>query len=100
MSWSWRLACIVGIDVYVHATLFMVVGWIALLHWNESQSLAAVVDGVGFILTLFVCVVLHEFGHALTPARYGIRTRDITLLPIGGLARLERLPEVPVQNSG
>ena len=97
MPWSWKLARIAGIDVYVHATFFMVIAWIALLHWNESQSLAAVVEGVGFILTLFACVVLHEFGHALTAAHYGIRTRDITLLPIGGLARLERLPAVPVQ---
>ena len=97
MPWSWKLARIAGIDVYVHATFFMVIAWIALLHWNESQSVAAVVEGVGFILTLFACVVLHEFGHALTAARYGIRTRDITLLPIGGLARLERLPAVPVQ---
>ena len=68
----------------------MVIAWIALIHWNESQNLAAVIEGVGFILALFACVVLHEFGHALTAARYGIRTRDITLLPIGGLARLER----------
>ena len=97
MPWSWKLARIAGIDVYVHATFFMVIAWIALLHWNESQTVAAVVEGVGFILTLFACVVLHEFGHALTAARYGIRTRDITLLPIGGLARLERLPAVPVQ---
>jgi Zn-dependent protease len=97
MPWSWKLARIAGIDVYVHATFFMVIAWIALLHWNESQSVSAVVEGVGFILTLFACVVLHEFGHALTAARYGIRTRDITLLPIGGLARLERLPAVPVQ---
>ena len=97
MPWSWKLARIAGIDVYVHATFFMVIAWIALLHWNENQSLAAVLDGVGFILTLFACVVLHEFGHALTAARYGIRTKDITLLPIGGLARLERLPDVPVQ---
>ena len=97
MPWSWKLARIAGIDVYVHATFVMVVAWIALIHWNESQSLAAVVEGVGFILTLFLCVVLHEFGHALTAARYGIRTRDITLLPIGGLARLERMPDVPVQ---
>ena len=97
MPWSWKLARIAGIDVYVHATFFMVIAWIALIHWNESQSLAAVVEGVGFILTLFGCVVLHEFGHALTAARYGIRTRDITLLPIGGLARLERMPDVPLQ---
>jgi Zn-dependent protease len=97
MTWSWRLARIAGIDVYVHATFLMVVAWIALVYWNKSQSLAAVVEGVGFILTLFACVVLHEFGHALTAARYGIRTRDITLFPIGGLARLERMPEEPVQ---
>lgn len=97
MTWSWKLARIAGIDVYVHATFFMVVAWIALIHWNESQSLDAVVEGVGFILALFACIVLHEFGHALTARHYGIRTRDITLLPIGGLARLERMPDVPVQ---
>jgi Zn-dependent protease len=97
MPWSWKLVRIAGIDVYVHATFFMVIAWIALIHWNESQNLAAVVEGVGFILALFGCVVLHEFGHALTAARYGIRTRDITLLPIGGLARLERMPDVPLQ---
>jgi Zn-dependent protease/predicted transcriptional regulator len=97
MPWSWKLVRIAGIDVYVHATFFMVIGWIALVHWNESQSLAAVIEGVGFILALFACVVAHEYGHALTAARYGIRTRDITLLPIGGVARLERIPDVPIQ---
>jgi Zn-dependent protease len=75
----------------------MVIAWIALIHWNESQRMSAVIEGVGFILALFACVVAHEFGHALTAARYGIRTRDITLLPIGGMARLERIPDVPVQ---
>jgi Zn-dependent protease/CBS domain-containing protein len=96
-SWSWRLARIAGIDVYVHATFVVAIAWIALVYWNQNGNLAAVVDGVGYILTLFACVVLHEFGHALTAARYGIRTRDITLLPIGGVARLERMPDVPVQ---
>jgi Zn-dependent protease/predicted transcriptional regulator len=100
MPWSWKLARIAGIDVYVHATFFMVIAWIALVHWNRSQSLAAVLDGVGFLLALFACVVAHEYGHALAAARYGIRTRDITLLPIGGLARLERMPEVPIQELG
>jgi hypothetical protein len=75
MPWSWKFARIAGIDVYVHATFFMVIGWIGLLHWNESQSLSAVVEGVGFILTLFGCVVLHEYGHALTAARYGYARR-------------------------
>lgn len=97
MPWSWKFGRIAGIDVYVHATFFMLLAWIALSYWRESQSFAAVVEGVGFILALFACVVLHEFGHALTARRYGIRTRDITLLPIGGLARLERMPDVPIQ---
>jgi len=97
MTWSWKLARIAGIDVYIHATFLMLVGWIGLLHWNESRSVSAVVEGVGYILALFGCVVAHEYGHALTARRYGIRTLDITLLPIGGLARLERMPDKPAQ---
>ena len=97
MAWSWRLVRLAGIDVYVHPTFLMVVAWVGLVHWRESHTLAAVLAGVAFILALFGCVVLHEFGHALTARRYGIRTRDITLLPIGGVARLERMPDVPIQ---
>ena len=97
MTWSWKLARIAGIDIYVHITFLMVIVWIGVIYWTQNQNLGAVVEGVGFILALFGCVVLHEYGHALTARRYGIRTRDITLLPIGGLARLERMPDVPVQ---
>ena len=97
MKWSWRLGRFAGIDVYMHATFLLLIGWIALSYWFQEQSLAATLAGVGFILVLFACVVLHEYGHALTARRFGIRTRDITLLPIGGLARLERMPEKPAQ---
>ena len=97
MKWSWKIARIAGIDVYIHATFLLLVGWIALSAWLGSRSLVATLSGIGFILALFACVVLHEYGHALTARHYGITTRDITLLPIGGVARLERMPEDPRQ---
>jgi Zn-dependent protease len=97
MKWSWKIGEISGIAVHMHATFLLLIGWVGWVHWVRSRSLAAVLDGVGFMLAIFACVVLHEFGHALTARRYGIRTRDITLLPIGGVARLERMPDKPIQ---
>ena len=97
MKWQWKLARIAGIDVYMHATFLLLIGWVAISHWTESQSWSAVLSGVFFILLLFVFVVMHEYGHALTARKYGIRTRDITLYPIGGVARLERMPEKPIE---
>jgi Zn-dependent protease/CBS domain-containing protein len=97
MKWSWRIGKFAGIDVFMHATFLVLLGWVALSYWIAERNLLAVVLGVAFILALFLCVVLHEFGHALMARRFGVRTRDITLLPIGGLARLERIPENPWQ---
>lgn len=97
MKWSMRLGSLAGIAVYVHATFLILLLWIALSYWRSEQSLQAVIHGVGFILALFGCVVLHELGHALTARRFGIKTRDITLLPIGGVASLEKMPDDPKQ---
>ncbi|HOJ23599.1 MAG TPA: site-2 protease family protein, partial [Armatimonadota bacterium] len=88
MKWSWRVGQIAGIGVHIHATFFLLVGWVALSHWTREQTAGAAISGVLFILALFACVVAHELGHALAARRYGIATRDITLLPIGGVARL------------
>lgn len=95
MKWSWKIAEFRGIGVYVHATFLILIGFVVASHWAVGHDLSKTLEGVAFVLALFTCVVLHEFGHALTAARYGIRTRDITLLPIGGVARLERMPEEP-----
>ncbi len=95
MKWSLRIAKVAGIDVYVHATFSLLILWVALSYWQQSHSVAETFVGIAFTLALFLCVVLHEFGHALTARKYGIKTRDITLLPIGGLARLERMPDDP-----
>src|SRR5687768_17404611 len=97
MKWSWRLGRFAGIDVYIHVTFFILIGWLAVAHWIRERSLGASLEGVAFVLAIFSCVVLHEFGHALTARKYGIQTRDITLLPIGGVARLERMPSDPTQ---
>lgn len=97
MSWSWRLGTFGGIDVKVHATFVLLLGWVGVSHLLVDGSVAAAVEGILFILLIFACVVFHEFGHALTARRYGVATRDIVLLPIGGVARLERIPEEPGQ---
>jgi Zn-dependent protease len=97
MKWQWKLGTFAGIDVFVHATFLLLIGWIGYSHWLEYGTLAKVVEGILFILALFLCVVLHEYGHALTARRYGIKTRDITLYPIGGVARLERMPDKPIE---
>jgi len=95
MGWSWRIGQMFGIDVRVHPTFLILLGWVGLTHVATGAGWVAVLGELGFLLLLFGIVVLHELGHALAARRYGIRTRDITLLPFGGIARLERIPEEP-----
>ena len=97
MKWQWKLGRFAGIDVYVHTTFLLLIGWVGYNYWLQTQELSKVFVGILFIFTLFVCVILHEYGHALTARKYGIRTRDITLYPIGGVARLERMPDRPIE---
>lgn len=97
MRWSFKIARIAGIDVYMHLTFLLLLAWIGYMYYAPRQSYEDAVWDIVFILTIFATVVLHELGHALAARRYGIETRDITLLPIGGVARLERMPRDPWQ---
>ncbi|HEY5441647.1 MAG TPA: site-2 protease family protein [Gemmatimonadaceae bacterium] len=97
MKWSWHVGRIAGIDIRVHATFPLLFAWIALIAVRGGATPAAVLGAVVLTLAVFVLVVLHECAHALTARRFGIHTRDITLLPIGGIARLERMPREPRQ---
>ncbi len=97
MKWQWKLGRFAGIDVYIHATFLLLIGWVGVSYWLNNQQWSEVLTGILFILALFACVVLHEYGHALTARKYGIKTRDITLYPIGGVARLERMPDKPIE---
>lgn len=96
MAWSLRIATIAGTEVRVHITFWLLLIWIWVMHYVNGGAGAAWI-GVVYILAVFLCVLLHEFGHVFAARRFGIRTPDITLLPIGGLARLERMPDKPGQ---
>lgn len=96
MGWSIRLFDVGGTVVRIHFTFFLLLAWIGAVHWLRGGP-AEAVAGVVFIAILFLCVVLHEFGHVFAARRYGIKTPDVTLLPIGGVASLERMPEKPSQ---
>ncbi|MCB1237056.1 MAG: site-2 protease family protein [Verrucomicrobiae bacterium] len=96
MKWSFTLGTFAGSTVRIHVTFILLLAWIGVQTWFTS-GLSEAIDGVAFFASIFFCVLLHEFGHALAARRYGIRTPDITLYPIGGIARLERMPKNPWQ---
>lgn len=97
ISSSWRVGTLLGIPVRVHASFWLLLAWIAFSHVLQGHGLSAIGSALLLILSIFACVVLHELSHALVARRFGIGTRDITLLPIGGVARLDKMPEKPSQ---
>src|SRR5687768_2397231 len=96
MTWSFSLGRIAGTEVRVHFTFLLLVAWYGIAAGIRGGQ-AEAVEAVLFILAVFACVLAHEYGHVLTARRYGIDTRDITLLPIGGVANIQRMPDRPTQ---
>jgi Zn-dependent protease/CBS domain-containing protein len=96
MRWSYTIGRFAGTEVKIHVTFFLLLAWIAYTAYQEAGTAAAVSDTL-FFVCFFFCILLHEFGHIRMARRFGVRTPDVILLPIGGVARLERIPEEPRQ---
>jgi Zn-dependent protease len=97
MKNSLYIGKIAGIKIFLHWTFPIIIIWIIFSNLYRGSDTQEIIWSVLFILALFICITLHELGHALTAKRYRIQTMDITLLPIGGVARLEKIPEKPGQ---
>ena len=95
--WTWNLGKIAGIPIRMHLTLVLLLGWITLSYATSGASVRATGLGVVLVLAIFAIIVVHELAHALVARHYGVATRDIMLLPVGGIASLERMPERPAQ---
>jgi Zn-dependent protease/CBS domain-containing protein len=94
MSWSVNIGSIAGTAIRIHVTFLLFLIWIFLAGW-ASGGINDALNSLVFIVLLFACVLAHEFGHIFTARAFGVATPDVTLLPIGGVARLERIPEKP-----
>lgn len=95
MKWSYHLTTIKGTEVRIHATFALLLAFVAWQATTLGGGWRDALEAMALVCTMFFCVLLHEFGHVFAARRYGILTPDITLLPIGGIARLERMPRKP-----
>lgn len=94
---SLRIGRVFEIGIFVHWTFILLLVGIFVFYLVQGNSIASALVGVSLILAVFGCVVLHELGHALAARRFDVATRDITLYPIGGVARLQRIPDEPMR---
>ncbi|MBX9701274.1 MAG: site-2 protease family protein, partial [Acetobacteraceae bacterium] len=94
MTWSFPIGTVQGTVIRIHLTFLLLLLWIGGTGFAQGGAPEAITSVV-FVCLLFLCVLLHEFGHVFAARRYGVRTPDITLLPIGGVAQMERIPEKP-----
>lgn len=96
MNWSLTIGRIAGTDVKLHVTFLIFLAWIGVSDYLAGGP-AAALDSIVFLLLVFLCVTLHEFGHIMMGRHFGIRTPQVTLSPIGGIASMERMPDKPAQ---
>ena len=95
--WSWQVGLLFGISIRVHITLFALLVWVAIAAPVHGAGVWQTLAQAGLVASVFGCVLVHELAHALVARRFGCPTREILLLPIGGIAQLERIPQRPAQ---
>lgn len=95
MGRSYQLGVFAGIPVKVHWSFGLLILFILFVAYQDGQAPTEFIFFILLVMTLFLCVILHEFGHALTAKHFKVNTRDIIISPIGGVARLEKLPKAP-----
>jgi Zn-dependent protease/CBS domain-containing protein len=96
-KWTWNLGHIAGIELRVHLTLVLLLAWVVVTSAVTGAGVGATAIGLALVVSVFAVILAHELGHALVARHFGIGTRDIMLLPIGGISSLERMPESPAQ---
>ncbi|WP_178988322.1 site-2 protease family protein [Winogradskyella schleiferi] len=97
MKANLNLGSISGIKIKIHWTFFLLIAWIVFYELKHGGNTKSILFNIAFVFAVFLCVVLHELGHALTAKRFGVKTEKITLLPIGGMASFNKIPESPKQ---
>ncbi|HXG79487.1 MAG TPA: site-2 protease family protein [Methyloceanibacter sp.] len=96
MRWSLTLGSVYGTVIRIHVTFLLFLVWIGAIYYRQGGAEAAW-QGIIFMVLLFACVLLHELGHVFAARHYGVKTRDVTLWPFGGIASMEQMPEKPSQ---
>lgn len=97
MSGSFKIGKVAGIGIFIHWTFAILIAYIVYSHYQKGENFQQIVWAIIFILSIFIAVVLHEFGHALMAKKFQIKTMNITILPIGGIARVEKISEQPLE---
>lgn len=95
MKGSLKIGRIAGVNLFIHWTFLFLIAYVIVTNYRAGHNTEQTIWSLIFILSIFITVILHELGHAIAAQRFGIKTQDITLLPIGGIARLETIPEKP-----
>ena len=94
----WRIAKVAGVDINIHWSFSVIILWMVWQGLFGRRELPGVIFISATLLLLFCCVALHELGHALMARRLDVVVKNIIILPVGGLAQVQSLPDKPLHD--